>query len=310
MNHALQIGGVGFVLVLGAIAFVLLAHFILEAAARAFKLFGWWIVIGVTFTAVLLGWGVFIYFNGIGKMDSKQLRPPVCEEAPVGTTLYHCPLMRTLAGTQERGLRLWRPITEISPDLQDLVVFLEDAKFFQHSGLDLDEISNAFHTDVQNHKLSRGASTITQQLAKNLFLNKDKSFFRKATEVPLALRMEKELSKKQILELYLNTIEWGPSLFGAEAAARTYFGHSAAALTKPEAMLLALMIPNPKELNPWVRRNSAKVTAALLKRADQMRHRWVHEHRYSAAEASAIFQDFATFLAQWSQRDPSWPMLQ
>lgn len=221
-------------------------------------------------------------------------------------TEYLCPLSRTLSGKKVRGLRIWVPLSEISKELQDLVIFLEDAKFYQHTGLDLAEIKNAIEEDVENRRFSRGASTITQQLAKNIFLSKEKSIVRKATEVPLAFRLENELTKKEILELYLNTIEWGPDIFGVEAAARTYFGRSANQINTQEAILLALLIPNPVDLNPWVR---PKAIESIEKRAQQLKKRLIQEQKYTKLEAQTIFEQFDYFLREWSVRPRPIPPL-
>ena len=145
--------------------------------------------------------------------------------------------------------RLYRPLGQIDEKLPRWVVMLEDAKFFQHDGFDFEQIKNSVEENLEKGKIKRGASTITQQLAKNLFLDKDKTLLRKAFEVPWAIRLESDLSKKQILELYLNVIEWGPGVYGAEAAARHYFDRSANELTSGQAMYLALMIPNPKRMD-------------------------------------------------------------
>jgi membrane peptidoglycan carboxypeptidase len=145
--------------------------------------------------------------------------------------------------------RFYRPLSQIHSDLQELVVFMEDAKFFFHDGFDKEEILNSVEKNFREGKVRRGGSTLTQQLAKNLFLSKDRTWTRKAFEVPWTLRLERDLTKKQILELYLNTIEWGPQIRGAEAAARFYFDKSAADLTLGESMALALIVPNPIAMN-------------------------------------------------------------
>ncbi len=147
------------------------------------------------------------------------------------------------------NLRLYRSLSEIDSKLGDYVVLLEDAKFFTHNGFDLEEIKNSVEKNMEKGKIKRGASTITQQLAKNLFLDKDRSFTRKLFEIPWALRIEHDLTKKQILELYLNVIEWGPGVYGAEAAARHYFDKGSGDLSVGQAMYLALIVPNPKRFD-------------------------------------------------------------
>ncbi|GEM_PF-1683057 len=294
---------VTFVICLGVIALFLFAQLFLELASRILGLVRWWMLFGGAIGITILVWASYVYWYKAGSLNAKSLRPPVCDEIfnEDGTVVeYRCPLTRTLLGTTVRGLRLWKPLAEISQELQDFVILLEDAKFYDHTGLDLEEIRNAIEEDVQDRKFSRGASTITQQLAKNLFLTKDKSMVRKATEIPLALRIEKELTKKQILELYLNTIEWGPELFGAEAAARTYFGHTAKEISTHEAILLALIIPNPKYLNPWVRPAALE---NLEQRATQFKKRLVREKKMTPEAARDVFDSFPAFLREWSARE-------
>jgi monofunctional biosynthetic peptidoglycan transglycosylase len=145
----------------------------------------------------------------------------------------------------EDDLIFYRPLSQISPGLKDFVIMLEDAKFFSHSGFDVAEIKKSLEANIEKGKVKRGASTITQQLAKNLFLGKERTWVRKFFEVPWTIKLEEDLSKSQILELYLNVIEWGPGIRGAEAASRHFFDKSAAELSLGQAMYLALIIPNP-----------------------------------------------------------------
>ena len=139
----------------------------------------------------------------------------------------------------------WVPYERISPLLRRAVLVAEDDAFYQHGGLDWNELKAAARRDLEERRVVRGGSTITQQLAKNLFLGSHRTVTRKLTEVFLALRMERTLSKRRIFELYLNLIEWGDGVFGAEAAARRYFGVSAADLSPRQALLLAAVIINP-----------------------------------------------------------------
>jgi monofunctional biosynthetic peptidoglycan transglycosylase len=136
----------------------------------------------------------------------------------------------------------------------------EDAAFWQHEGVDLEELQKSIELDWARGQLLRGASTITQQLAKNLYLSPSRNPVRKLRELIIARRLEAALQKARILELYLNVIEWGDGIYGVEAAARTYFGTSASALGPRESALLAGAIINPRVLNP------AKPTARLARR--------------------------------------------
>jgi len=139
----------------------------------------------------------------------------------------------------------WRPLAAISRYLRAAVIYAEDYNFYRHDGVDWQAIEHALSTDVHKGALSIGGSTITQQLAKNLYLSPRRSLFRKAREVLIAFALEDELSKQRILELYLNVVEWGDGVFGAEAAARTWFHHSAQSLSPAEAVRLATALPNP-----------------------------------------------------------------
>ncbi|NCN27904.1 transglycosylase domain-containing protein [bacterium] len=149
-------------------------------------------------------------------------------------------------------VQFYRPLKSIDPKLVQFVVLLEDAKFFQHTGLDMSEIKKAFSDNLSKGKVKRGASTISQQLVKNLFLDKEKSMVRKLFEIPWVKRVETDLSKEQILDLYLNIIEWGPGIYGAEAASRHYFDKGSNDLNLSEALALALIIPNPKRFDPYL----------------------------------------------------------
>lgn len=142
----------------------------------------------------------------------------------------------------------WVPYGRISRHLTRAVVVTEDAAFFDHNGIDLDEIRASLERNWEDGRFTRGASTITQQLAKNLYLSPTRNPVRKLRELFITRRLEASLSKRRILEIYLNVIEWGDGIFGAEAAARSYFGKSAADLSREEAALMAGAIVNPREL--------------------------------------------------------------
>lgn len=152
----------------------------------------------------------------------------------------------------------WRSLTQISPNLMQAVVAAEDQKFLQHSGFDLQAIEKALVYNSKGRKV-RGASTISQQTAKNVFLWTGRSWLRKGLESGLTLLIEGTWGKERILEVYLNSVEFGPGVFGAEAAAQRYFGISAARLSRPQAALLAAVLPNPHRFmvqapSPYVRK--------------------------------------------------------
>jgi monofunctional glycosyltransferase len=156
----------------------------------------------------------------------------------------------------------WVPYERISPQLKRAVVVAEDAKFLDHEGFDWEAIQKAMTKNEQRKKVVAGASTISQQLAKNLFLSGQRSWLRKGQEAIITWMMERVLSKRRILELYLNVAEWGEGVFGAEAAARYHFGLTASALGPEHAAYLAAVLPSPR------RYERAKVTPYLAGRVD------------------------------------------
>ena len=146
----------------------------------------------------------------------------------------------------------WQPLERISPLLLEAVVLSEDARFWEHEGVDWDAVEKAAEKNLEKGRMAVGASTITQQLAKNLFLSPSKNPVRKLREMLITHRLETQLSKERILELYLNVAEWGDGVFGAEAAARRWFGCSALELGPMQAARMALALPNPRQRAPLV----------------------------------------------------------
>jgi monofunctional biosynthetic peptidoglycan transglycosylase len=144
----------------------------------------------------------------------------------------------------------WVPYARIAPVLRRAVLAAEDDAFFAHGGLDWNEIQASARENWKKRRIARGGSTITQQLAKNLYLGDARTPWRKLTELFVALRLERALSKKRIFELYLNSIEWGDGIFGIEAAARRHFGVPASGLNPRQAVLLAAVIINPRRYSP------------------------------------------------------------
>ena len=171
------------------------------------------------------------------------------------------------AGKKPRKVQHWVAYERISPSLKRAVIVAEDAAFFSHEGVDFDELEKSFQDSWAKGKRLRGGSTITQQLAKNLYLSPSRNPVRKIEELLIARRLEAELSKRRILELYLNVIEWGDGIWGAEAAARTYFQKPASALGADESALLAAAIINPRRYSP------ARPSKYLLRRQDLIRQR-------------------------------------
>jgi monofunctional biosynthetic peptidoglycan transglycosylase len=161
----------------------------------------------------------------------------------------------------------WVPYERISTHLKRAVIAAEDAKFLEHEGFDWEGIAKAREKNEKKGRVVAGGSTITQQLAKNLFLSPSKSYARKVQEAIIALMLEAFLPKRRILELYLNVIEWGNGVFGAEAAAKRYFGTSAAQLSAEQAARLAAMIPSPRrfERNPGSEYLAGRVATILAR---------------------------------------------
>lgn len=148
-------------------------------------------------------------------------------------------------GRTPKREQVWVSYDRISSNLVRAVLAGEDSRFFDHSGFDWEEIKKAIEKDWEEKRFHRGASTVSQQLAKNLFLSTSKNPFRKLHEALITWEMERIIGKRRILELYLNVIEWGDGIYGAEAAARNYFNTSAASLSAEQAAFLSAIIPNP-----------------------------------------------------------------
>ena len=152
----------------------------------------------------------------------------------------------------------WIPISKIPRYALDAIIVAEDGTFYSHAGVDWYEIQESMERNMEEGKIVRGASTITQQLAKNLYLSTSRTPTRKLKELIITMMLENQLSKKKILELYVNNIEWGPGIFGIQAASRTYFRKSASRLNRDEAARLAAVIPSPLRHRP--NENSQYVT--------------------------------------------------
>lgn len=236
---------------------------------------------------ILLAVSVYLTYIGI----SLALMPPVAGLADkrFSTTIqvrdwqgeYH-PLV---IGPKNRN---WTPSGSIPPEMKWAVILAEDSNFYKHEGFDVKAIKAAIKYDLEKKSLKRGASTITQQTAKNLFLSREKTVTRKLKELYLAYRMEQELTKGRIMEFYLNLVELGPMVYGIGHGSRYYFGKHPSALTPRECAFLAAMLPGPRvAYNPY--KNLDKV----LKRSDMilrlMRKKGVlDEGEYQAALAAEL----------------------
>ena len=188
----------------------------------------------------------------------------------------------------------WVPLERISATLRRAVLVAEDDKFFTHDGLDWDEIRISAQRNLRAHRIVRGGSTITQQLAKNLWLGSSRTPWRKFEELILAMRLERELTKRRILELYLNTIEWGDGIYGADAAARYWFGEGAGSLDANQSIRLAAVIINPRVFSPAT--PSERIENRIKMIAERLRRRGaISEDQYRVtlglppeAEAPAV----------------------
>ncbi|MEC4687614.1 MAG: monofunctional biosynthetic peptidoglycan transglycosylase [Nitrospirota bacterium] len=216
------------------------------------------VVLGVPLAGIAFYW--MVTFPDVGRLARNN---------PSSTALMEA----RMAEARERGRTLkrkwvWVPLSRISPYLKRAVIVAEDASFYSHGGFDWEGIKEAAAHNLERGKLHRGGSTITQQLAKNLYLSSEKSLLRKAHEAVITRTLEHQLTKSRILELYLNVVEWGQGIYGAEAAARHHFGKSAAALNLEEAVFLAAILPAPRQHDP------IRVTPSLSKRRQHIL-RWM-----------------------------------
>ena len=193
---------------------------------------------------------------------------PLARENPATTAFIE----RRVAEAKADGETLapqqrWVAYRRISRNLVRAVLVTEDSAFWDHEGVDYEQLRESIEVNLERMEFARGASTITQQLAKNLYLSPSKNPARKLRELMITRRLEAELSKTRILEIYLNVIEWGDGIFGAEAASRTYFRTPAAALGPEQSALLAAAIANPRLMNP------ARPTRRLLRRQQMVLRR-------------------------------------
>jgi monofunctional biosynthetic peptidoglycan transglycosylase len=207
---------------------------------RPFKLLKWTALACLGLLVASVGYN-FI-FPGITYLKSRAPRTTAFMEYRRATA--------EKAGKPLAISRRWVPLASISPYLVQAVVICEDDKFWTHHGFDFEAMKVAVEKDLKKKSYRFGGSTITQQLAKNLFLSPSKNPVRKLREFILTWRLERTLSKKRILELYLNEVEWGKGVFGAEAAAEHYYGKPAAELSAEEAARLAVVLPSPRRYNP------------------------------------------------------------
>ncbi|HVH56939.1 MAG TPA: monofunctional biosynthetic peptidoglycan transglycosylase [Vicinamibacterales bacterium] len=211
--------------------------------------------------AILFGCAAYVYLTIPDVRPLRTTNPP-------STAFMELRAREARAhGEKPRRVQKWISYARISPQLVRAVLVTEDSRFWRHAGLDYEQIKESMEVNLERGEFARGASTITQQLAKNLYLSPSKNPIRKLRELIIARRLESELTKQRILELYLNVIEWGDGVYGAEAAARTYFRTPASELDAAESALLAAAIANPRIMNP------AQPTARLRRRQQMVMRR-------------------------------------
>jgi monofunctional glycosyltransferase len=174
-------------------------------------------------------------------------------------------------GINRKVATSWVPLFRISPYVTKAVIIAEDDKFWSHEGFDFEAMQKALEKDIKKKKFKAGGSTISQQLAKNLYLTPAKNPARKIKEAILTWRIERQLSKRRIIELYLNVAEWGDGLFGIETAARKYYGKSAGDLNAREAAILASVLPNPRRFRPdgnsrYVENRAERIYSIMVRR--------------------------------------------
>ena len=241
-----------------------------QVAAKAPVRGGWW---GRVLMLAFLGLVVFASYEYASLPDAE----PLLKQNPKTTALME---QRTEeareAGQKPRRRQQWVGLSSVSRHAIDAVLLSEDASFYLHEGVDTKELENALEDAVRKGKLGRGASTITQQLAKNLWLSTDRSLLRKGKELILAHRLEEALPKNRILTLYMNVVEWGNGVYGIEAGAREHFGVSASQLTAAQGAILASMLPAPRKRSP------TSGSKALRKRAH-----WVIEQMEAVKRLNA-----------------------
>jgi len=216
---------------------------------------------------------------------------PLLKQNPETTALIEQRAEEAKAeGRKPRRRQSWVGLSNISKPAIDAVLISEDSSFYLHEGVDTAELEKALQEAWKERKLGRGASTITQQLAKNLWLSTDRSLLRKAKELVLAHRLEEALPKNRILTLYLNVVEWGSGVYGIEAGAKEHFGVSAARLTPAQGAILAAMLPAPRKRSP------SSGSRALKRRSHWIIDQLLAVKRLSAEQAQTAHSEIDQIL--------------
>lgn len=240
--------------------------------ARRFSPFGWFLII-------FFSWLTFLVTGLLGAF----LTIPTAKNLDecLTTTMYRLRLCR-----DEKN---YVTLNQISPFLQNAVVVSEDGAFWEHEGIDWVELKKSFETNLEKGRFVRGGSTITQQLAKNVYLYPEKSLWRKIKEAIIAIRIERRYSKKLILEKYLNVVEFDKGVYGIRQAARHYFNKSPADLTIAESAWLAFLLPNPRKYSASFHRE--KLSPFALRQMTEIINRLARYKKVSEEDRSAAINE-------------------
>ncbi len=257
----------------------------------------WWGILAVTVSIIAFVVHLFLSLPDVSDLKTQN---------PKKTALMEIRIEQAEKAGHEYSIRQsWISFAHIPQILKDTVRIAEDAGFYWHKGIDFDELKESIKKNLQEKKLARGGSTITQQLAKNLYLSPKKSIVRKIKEYLIAKKLEKALSKDRIFELYLNVIELGPGIFGVQEASRYYFGFSVDELILEEIVRLVAVLPRPLTMDPrgdspWLKWRCRWLLHKLLL------YEYITEKTYR--EMIPSFQDFTIkkpTRTSESSRDPS-----
>jgi monofunctional biosynthetic peptidoglycan transglycosylase len=242
------------------------------------------ITVALLAVLIIVGWGVIAYLR------LPDVRP-LLKENPQSTALIDARADEAWdQGRTPRRRQVWVSLDAIAKHAVEAVVLAEDSSFYLHDGIDTVELRHAVEEAIEKGSLGRGASTITQQLAKNLYLSNERSLFRKAKEMVLARRIDDVLTKRRILTLYLNVVEWGDGVYGIEAASQEHFGIHARELSPAQGAILAAMLPNPRKRLP---RNHSR---GLYRYAHTILGRMAAAHRLTADESARAQRELSTFF--------------
>jgi len=218
------------------------------------KIIGWGVV--VLFAVLLLDVGRYFIYPNVSALEKDRPGKTAFME-------YREEVWKD-KGIKKKISTSWVPLAQVSPYVVKAVIIAEDDKFWSHEGFDFEAMQKALEKDIKKKTFKAGGSTISQQLAKNLYLSPAKNPIRKIKEAILTWRIERQLTKRRIVELYLNVAEWGDGMFGVGNAARRYYGKSAASLGPREAAELAAALPNPRRFNPDVNSRYASSRAERI----------------------------------------------